>query len=184
MKEIDPLTENPRLVICLYSQALYCVQPSQSPLKLAQKKFARESHLPWSTAVAVFRSHTSRDALVSYRAAQAGQERLAFSDTMNTNLNLATSHVKIGDVLLAQNKLDQALVSHPNSLAISQDPADADPKNADWQADLSVSHSRGAVLDERGSDLAGCTLDSWPRRVRWSRSPNCGPGSICALKAA
>jgi hypothetical protein len=54
-------------------------------------------------------------------------------------------HVEIGDVLVAQGNLPEALKSHHDSLAIADRLARADSGNADWQRDLSL--SRGRIAD-------------------------------------
>ena len=62
------------------------------------------------------------------------------------------SHNKIGDVLRAQGKLDEALVSYRAGARHrgAAEPA-ADPSNAGWQRDLSVSHNKiGDVLRDQG----------------------------------
>jgi hypothetical protein len=45
---------------------------------------------------------------------------------------------KIGDVLVAQGKLDEALKAYRDSLAIRERLAAADPGNTQWQRDLSA----------------------------------------------
>jgi hypothetical protein len=52
---------------------------------------------------------------------------------------LSICYKKVGDVLHAQGDLDRAFVAYQNSLAISQRLAAADPSNADWQRDVTVS---------------------------------------------
>ena len=49
---------------------------------------------------------------------------------------------KLGDVRVAQGDLAGALRSYRDSLAITERLAKADPGNAEWQHDLSVSHER------------------------------------------
>ena len=65
------------------------------------------------------------------------------------------SQEKVGDVLLAQGDLAGALQAYRESLAIRARLAAADPSNAGWQRDLSVSQEKvGDVLLAQG-DLAG-----------------------------
>jgi hypothetical protein len=52
------------------------------------------------------------------------------------------SHNKIGDVQRAQGNLPAALTSYQASLGIAERLAKADPGNAGWQRDLSVSHNK------------------------------------------
>ena len=65
------------------------------------------------------------------------------------------SHNKVGDVLSDQGDLAGALAAYRESLAVSRRLAEADPSNAGWQRDLSVSQQKmGDVLRDQG-DLAG-----------------------------
>jgi tetratricopeptide (TPR) repeat protein len=60
-------------------------------------------------------------------------------------------HERIGDVQQAQGDLAAALGSYRASLAIRDRLAEADPGNAEWQHDLSVSHERiGNVQQAQG----------------------------------
>ena len=62
------------------------------------------------------------------------------------------SYNKVGDVLVAQGKLDEALKSYRDSLAIGERLAKADPSNTGWQRDLSVSYNKvGDVLVAQGN---------------------------------
>ena len=56
---------------------------------------------------------------------------------------------RVGDVLVAQGNLPEALKSYRDSLAIADRLAKSDPGNADWQRDLSVSYSRLAIVLQR-----------------------------------
>jgi tetratricopeptide (TPR) repeat protein len=49
------------------------------------------------------------------------------------------SHTEVGDALKAQGNLTDALKAYHDSLAIRERLAEADPNNAGWQRDLSVS---------------------------------------------
>ena len=53
------------------------------------------------------------------------------------------SYDKVGDVLVAQGNLPEALKSYHDSLAIRDRLAKSDPGNAGWQRDLSVSLQQG-----------------------------------------
>lgn len=58
---------------------------------------------------------------------------------------------QIGDVQVKQGNLTDALASYQADLDIAQRLAAADPGNAGWQRDLSVSHEKiGDVLEARG----------------------------------
>ena len=62
------------------------------------------------------------------------------------------SHEKVGEVLVAQGNLPEALKSYRDSLAIAERLARADPGNAGWQHDLSVFYEKvGDVLLAQGS---------------------------------
>ena len=66
------------------------------------------------------------------------------------------SYDKIGDVLVARGNLAEALTSFRDGLAIAERLAQADPGNAGWQRDLSVSYNRiGDVLVARGNLAEG-----------------------------
>ena len=61
------------------------------------------------------------------------------------------SRDRVGDVLVAQGKLPEALKSFRDGLAIRERLASADPDNAGWQRDLSLSHEKiGDVLAVQG----------------------------------
>ena len=63
----------------------------------------------------------------------------------------SVAYDKIGDVLLAQGKLAEALASYREDLAITSRLAAADPSNASWQRDLSVSYNKvGDALVAQG----------------------------------
>jgi len=62
------------------------------------------------------------------------------------------SYNKIGDVLVAQGNLPEALKYHHDGLAIADRLAKSDPGNASWQNDLSASYERvGDVLVAQGN---------------------------------
>ena len=57
------------------------------------------------------------------------------------------SHVKVGRVLQAQGDLTGALELFYKGLEIAKGLARADPSNAHWQRDVSMSHEKvGGVL--------------------------------------
>ena len=58
----------------------------------------------------------------------------------------------VGDVLVDQGELAEALKAYRDSLAIRERLAKADPGNAGWQRDLSVSYFKvGDVLKDQGN---------------------------------
>ena len=66
--------------------------------------------------------------------------------------DLSVSYEKVGDVLVAQGNLPEALKSYRDWLAIASGWRSADPGNAGWQRDLSVSYDRvGDVLVAQGN---------------------------------
>jgi tetratricopeptide (TPR) repeat protein len=81
-------------------------------------------------------------------------ERLAKADPGNAGWqrDLSLSQGRIGDVLVNQGHLAEALTTYQASLAIAERLAKADPGNAGWQSNLSVSHNKiGDVLKDQGN---------------------------------
>ena len=66
---------------------------------------------------------------------------------------------KVGDVQVAQGDLAAALAAYQASLAIRERLADADPSNAGWQRDLSVSLEKLGDLKSARGDLDGALAD-------------------------
>ncbi len=65
--------------------------------------------------------------------------------------DLAMAQDRIGDVLVAQGKLSQALKEYHESLTIREALVEVDPTNTDWQGRLSVSHVNvGDILIAQG----------------------------------
>ena len=82
--------------------------------------------------------------------------------------------IKVGDVLVAQGNLPEALKSYRDELAIADRLASADPGNAGWQRDLSVSDNKvGDVLVAQGNLPEA--LKSYPRRPRHQRAAGQAP---------
>ena len=83
------------------------------------------------------------------RRALAIFDRLAKADPGNAGWqrDLSVSSNKIGDVLVAQGNLPEALKSFRDELAIRDRLAKADPGNAGWQRDLIVSYVKIAGID-------------------------------------
>jgi tetratricopeptide (TPR) repeat protein len=91
-------------------------------------------------------------ALASAKRANDITQRLVSIDPANTiwQRDLAINESKIGDVLLRQGKLDEALAAYRNGLAIQERLA-RNRSNAQWQRDLSSSDSKiGIVLMREG----------------------------------
>ena len=56
--------------------------------------------------------------------------------------DLSVSYNRLGDVAVAQGKLEEAAEAYGESLAISKKLAEGDPTNTGWQRDLSVSYDK------------------------------------------
>src|SRR5205823_3149240 len=108
----------------------------------------------------------------AYRHSLDIRERLAAADRSNTQWqrDLSISDEKVGDMLNAQGKLDEALKSYRDSLVIRERLAAADRSNTEWQRDLSiyVRQSRGRVGGPRQTKGGAKVL---PRRPRHYRPP-------------
>jgi len=77
----------------------------------------------------------------------------AAGDRSNTEWqrHLSESYGRIGDVLVTQGKLDQALKAYRGGLAIAERLATADRSNTEWQHDLAFSfHGIGYALNDQG----------------------------------
>jgi hypothetical protein len=97
----------------------------------------------------------STGAFKAYQAALVIAGRLAAADPANAGwqYDLGISSERIGDILMVQGKLDEALRSYEVRHAIISRLAAADPANAGWQRDLVVSHVKLAQV--AGEDAAG-----------------------------
>ena len=83
---------------------------------------------------------------------QAFRQYISLARGEKNEREIAVGLVGIGDVLVAQGNLADALKSFRDGLAISERLATADPGNAGWQRDLSVSYARiGDVLVAQGN---------------------------------
>jgi tetratricopeptide (TPR) repeat protein len=67
---------------------------------------------------------------------------------------LARRARRVGDVLVAQGKLDEALKSYRADLEITQRLAPSDRSNTQWQRDLANSHVELATIYEKLGDIA------------------------------
>jgi tetratricopeptide (TPR) repeat protein len=80
-------------------------------------------------------------------------ERLTAADRSNTEWqhDLLVSYERLGDVLVAQGKLYEALQAYRDSRAIAERLAASNRSNTEWQRDLSVSYTKlGDVLVLQG----------------------------------
>ena len=65
---------------------------------------------------------------------------------------IATAEIKIGDILKAQGDLGQALKSYQDGLAVANRVANADPKNAEWQQNITLIYLKvGEVFMAQGN---------------------------------
>ena len=93
------------------------------------------------------------EALKSFKDGLAIGDRLAKADPNNAGWqrDLSVSYDKVGDVLVAQGNLAEAL-KPSRTVSQSHRLAKADPNNAGWQRDLSVSYNKvGDVLVAQGN---------------------------------
>lgn len=61
--------------------------------------------------------------------------------------DLSIAYAEVGDVLMTQGKLPEALQAYRESLTVMARLTDADPENASWQYDRAIAHERvGDVL--------------------------------------
>jgi tetratricopeptide (TPR) repeat protein len=67
---------------------------------------------------------------------------------------LVVSHGRIGDVLMAQGKLEEALKAYRDANAIAERLASADRSNARWQHDVALAHGKLASVYERQGRIA------------------------------
>jgi tetratricopeptide (TPR) repeat protein len=99
--------------------------------------------------------HVPLDArLIVLNSTERAFEQLLRTDPGNAGWQrgLSVSYDRVGDVLVAQGNLPEALKSFRDGLAIRERLARADPGNAGWQRGLSVSYDRiGDVLEAQGN---------------------------------
>jgi tetratricopeptide (TPR) repeat protein len=83
------------------------------------------------------------DASMAFAAALAAARRAGDERDESVALNC------VGDVLVAQGNLAEALRSFRDGLLIAERLAQSDPGNAGWQRDLAVSHERIGDVEEK-----------------------------------
>ena len=67
---------------------------------------------------------------------------------------------KVGDILHAQGRLDEAVARYSESLPIAERLAVVDPSNSQWQVDLAASHANLALADPgRATENRGKAID-------------------------
>ena len=86
------------------------------------------------------------------KAAAAFEGARGAAERSGDDRDLSVSHDRIGDVLVRQGNLPEALASYRAGMAIAERLAGTDAGNADWQRDLSVSRNKiGDVLVRQGN---------------------------------
>ena len=179
-----------------------------------QRLFALEVALAGTAAAAVevqrnvWKGLTSKDrkaieapllGLVSYcsrRGNCAVMQRLFALEVAFAGTAVSVSQMKIGDVLVEQGNLPEALKAFNASLAIADQLAKADPGNAGWQRDLSVSQAKiGDVLVEQGNlpealkafnaslAIADRLAKADPGNAGWQRDLALAHGRVAAILA-
>jgi tetratricopeptide (TPR) repeat protein len=106
----------------------------------------------------------------------AGADRLVKSDLENVvwqhNLSL---YSRVGDVLMAQGNLADALKSYQDGLAAADRLAKLDPENAGWSRDVSIASKKIgeaiAASCPRTSQSSITVSRSWSRQVSLSPCP-------------
>ena len=132
-------------------------------------------------------------ALTTYRDHLATFERLARSDPNNAELQreLTVSYSKIGDILVAQNNLEDALESYISALTIAQSLVRSDLGDALSQRELAASHFRvgevqvaqGNLEDALESYTASLAIfkrlvQSDPNNTQWQRELSASYGRV------
>ena len=128
-------------------------------------QFARNYEILGDTAKQAARALDARQLLVELSA-----ERLNNTEYLGA---LAAAQIEVGDVLVAQGNLPEALSSLRDALAIRERLAESDPLNTAWQRDLSVSHNRiGDVLVGQGhlAEALGSFRDGFAIAERLAKS--------------
>ncbi len=93
--------------------------------------------------------------------------------------DLSVAYNEIGDVLVAQSNLGEALDSYRNDLAVRERLAKADPTNPGWQRDLSMSYNKiGDVLLAQGNltDALKSYRDDLAVREQLAKADPTNPG--------
>jgi tetratricopeptide (TPR) repeat protein len=109
-----------------------------------------------------------------FTAALAIAERLAKADPGNAGWqrDLSVSYNRIGDVLVAQGNLPEALKSYRDGQTIFERLA-----KADWQYDLGISNERMGDVQMAQGDLAAALISYEARRDIISRLAKSDPGN-------
>jgi len=118
--------------------------------------------------------------MASYRAALAIRERLAKTNPGNADWqrDLSVSHMKIGDVRVAQGDRPGALASYQGALAIAERLAQADPGNVGWQRDLSIAHERIGDVQVAQGDRPGALASYQATLAIAERLAQADPGNV------
>jgi tetratricopeptide (TPR) repeat protein len=92
--------------------------------------------------------------------------------------DLSIAYAEVGDVLMTQGKLPEALQAYRESLTVMARLTDADPENASWQYDRAIAHERvGDVLVQQGN-LAAAFAEFQARKSIIERLAEAHPNNV------
>ena len=116
-------------------------------------------------------------------------------DSTDFQRELSVSYEKVGNVLVAQGNLPEALASYQAGLAIMNRLAKADPGNASWQRGLSVTYAKLAIVYLKsqqavqarealaaGRDISARLVAQFPDQAQWKQDLAWFDRQIAALK--
>jgi tetratricopeptide (TPR) repeat protein len=153
----------------------------ESVLTGRQRDLAARYIKAGDVAIALTEKGALDDALESYQASLAIDQRLAAADRNDARwqYGLLVAHEKIGDVFRVQGELEQALASYRSGQAIAEALLAAEPGNLAWRKAFSVSQIKvGDVLAFAGKSeeaLASYRLsNSIAERVTTERATDPG----------
>ena len=123
------------------------------------------------------------DALTSYQASPfATGWPMPTPPTPHGSATWRSRMHRLGDVQVAQGNLAAALTSYRSSLAIRDRLAKADPGNAGWQRDLSVSHEKLGDVQVAQGNLAGALASYQHSLAIADRLAKADPGKRLATR--
>ena len=149
----------------------------------------------WDAQLILGQLHLSTTGLAAARAAY--EAVLAAGNQGVEDRQTAWARLGLGDVLVAQGQLEQALESYQAGLKIAERLAELDPSNTEWQRDLSVSHNRigdvqgtqGGLAAAQASYQAGLEIQqrlaaSDPSNTLWQRDLSISHNKIGDVQVA
>ena len=138
--------------------------------KIAEEEAARQQRL-----IPLLEEQVEIDKLsYDYNSAKTTLQKLLYLDPERI-----WSWIELGDILVTTAALEQAANAFRHSLAIAERLATADPGNAGWQRDLSVSHNKIGDVQRAQGNLAAALTSSRPRgrsESVWRRPTPAMPG--------